>query len=76
MNTLPIIDGRESDQALASILAERSRPPAGMPKGNDPLVVLRRAWVEFEMGRRLITEYHEIVGEVIDQLTAAARSAS
>lgn len=73
---IPIIDGTESDRALASVLDARSRPPADMPAGNDPVEVLRRAWVEFEMGRRLITEYHTIVGEVVDRLAATARGAS
>lgn len=68
MRFLPIIDGPESDQALARVLTERTRPPAGMPAGNSVIVVLRRAWIEFEMGRRLITEYHAIVGECITRL--------
>jgi hypothetical protein len=63
-----LVDGPESDRALVKVLRERDRPPAGMPAGNDLITVLRRAWVEFEMGRRPATEYHAVIGEVLKRL--------
>jgi hypothetical protein len=65
-----LLDGLESDRALAKVLRERDRPPAGMPAGNDPITMLRRGWVEFEMGRRLATEYHAVIGEVLKRFEA------
>lgn len=69
---IPILDGPESDQALWKELAVRSRPPAEMPAGNNPVVVLRRAWVEFEMGRTVLSTYHAVVGECVTRLEKAA----
>lgn len=69
---IPILDGPESDWALRRELVARSRPPAGMPAGNNPIVVLRRAWVEFEMGRTVISTYHAVVGECVSRLEKAA----